>query len=78
MKTVIEENPEHQYWPDQSQPIREINPYTHSESANYEFTTLTCIPGVIEVNIINFVNIFKYSMDKIIVNVIPIREINPY
>jgi hypothetical protein len=27
MKTVIEENPEHQYWPDQSQPIREINPY---------------------------------------------------
>lgn len=23
---------------------------THSESAGYEFTTLTCIPGVIEVN----------------------------
>ncbi len=22
---------------------------THSESANYEFTTLTCIPGVIQV-----------------------------
>ena len=24
---------------------------THSESANYEFTTLTCIPGVIEVRL---------------------------